>query len=368
MNKIISKKKIQIEETVYLCCPQKHILFYCYYAGYVFNIKKLIFYKNFNNLDHENISIILQQNKIDEFINFKFKNKNKKIYIMLSDGYFGYLECKDKLKELKKIGYEVSIITLEEWFKYDDLNHYSFNRLIINKKNTLKKIYGVSFRTKLKYYFPLIQSIYNAIVNIKISLPFLIKPKVVYVGRASPYETYETFDVLLKMKVISKHMHKKILDDLNQNNKKGLFQLSNDNEFQNLNFIFQYFIFNVIIRFFIISHLNQFKNFYHKSNKLFNFELLKTNIYKRIFHIDLGAKPGNSFISDRTIFLERFFRKKYLRFNLFDQETNYNEGDNFKNRLIKIEKFLSILEENKNFNLSHEELKRWLIKIVNDFE
>ena len=30
--------------------------------------------------------------------------------------------------------------------------------------------------------------------------------------------------------------------------------------------------------------------------------------------------------------------KKYLRLNLFDANINYNSGDNFKNRLIKIEK------------------------------
>ncbi|MDA9678455.1 hypothetical protein N9T44_02230, partial [Candidatus Pelagibacter sp.] len=307
-NKVVSKKKFQIEETVYLCCSIKKILPYCYYAGYVFNIKELIFCEDFKNLDQENITIILHQNKINEFLNFKFKTKSKKIYIILADGYIDYLQHKEKITVLNKIGYEVTIISYEEedWFDYDGLNHYSCNRSIISQKNTLKKIYGANFRTKLKYYFPLIQSTYNALVNIKFSLPFLIKPKVVYVGRATQSESLQTLDFFLNTGVITKYLYNKILKDLNQKNQKNLFELIDDYEFKNLNFAFQYFIYNIIIRLLIISHLNQFKNFYHKSNKLFNFELLRTNIFKKIFHIDLGVKPGNSFVCDRTIYLERF--------------------------------------------------------------
>ena len=154
--------KLKIEENVYLCCKDKKILFYCYYAGYVLNIKKLIFFKDFKYIDYDNISIILHQNLIDEFINYKFKKKNKKIFIFLSNGYVDYLEYKEKIIKLKKIGYEVSVITQENWFQYDYVNHYSLNSLTISKKNTLKQIDGVSFKKKLKYYFPLLSSINNA--------------------------------------------------------------------------------------------------------------------------------------------------------------------------------------------------------------
>jgi hypothetical protein len=116
----------------------------------------------------------------------------------------------------------------------------------------------------------------------------------------------------------------------------------------------------------LISHLNKFKNFYHKTNKLFHLELLKTNIYKKIFHIDLGVQPGNSFVGDRTIYLERFFHKKYLRLNLFDVNINYKSDNNFRNRLIKIENTLKMICENKNFDLRFNELKKWLTKINNE--
>ncbi len=359
--------KLKIEENVYLCCKDKKILFYCYYAGYVLNIKKLIFFKDFKYIDYDNISIILHQNLIDEFINYKFKKKNKKIFIFLSNGYVDYLEYKEKIIKLKKIGYEVSVITQENWFQYDYVNHYSLNSLTISKKNTLKQIDGVSFKKKLKYYFPLLSSINNAFVNIKFSWPLLVSSKIVYVGRASLKETIEAFDNLLNKKIITEKFYKKILMNLNQNNRKELFKLIDDNEFKNLNFIFQYSIYNIIIRFLIIFHLNKFENFYHKTNKLFDLELLKTNIYKKIFHIDLGVKPGNSFVGDRTIYLERFFKRRYFKINLFEQNVNYSLDNNFKNRLLKIENFLKMLYENKNFNLSYKELKNWLISINNDF-
>ena len=359
--------KFQIQETVYLCCTDKKILFYCYYAGYALNIKKLIFFKDFKYIDYDNISIILQQDLISEFINYKFKKKNKKIYIIPSNGHSDYLKYKEKITKLKQLGYEVSIFTYEEWFQYKDINHYSFNSLTISKKNTLKQIHGVSLKKKLKYYLPIFSSIYNAFVNIRFSLPLLVSSKVVYVGRASLKETIESFDNLLNKKIITINLHEKTLKNLDQNKQKELFELIDDNEFQNLNFIYQYHIYNIIIRFLIISHLNKFKNFYHKTNKLFDLQLLKTNIYRKIFHIDLGVKPGNSFVGDRTIYLERFYNKRYIRFNLFEKNINYNSDNNFKNRLLKIENFLKMVYENKNFNLSFNELKKWLIFINNNF-
>ena len=354
--------KLQIQETVYLRCRDKKILYYCHYAGYAFNIKNLIVFKDFKFIDQDDISIIIQQEYLDEFINYKFKTKNKKIYIIPNNGYYSYLTIKEKITKLKKMGYEVSVITYEEWFKYD-VNHYSFNRLTISKKNTLKKIYGVNFKLKLRYYFPLIQSIYNTLVNIRFSLPLLLRSKIVYVGRASVKETIEAFDNLLKKKVITKHLKEKILKNLDQSKKKELFELIDDNEFKNLNFIWQYFIYNIIIRFLIISHLNKFKNFYHKTDKLFDLQLLNTNVYKKIFHIDFGIKCGNSFVGDRTIYLAQFFKKKYLRINLFDKNINYNSDNHFKNRLLKIDNYLKMVYENKNFNLSYDELKKWLINI-----
>ncbi len=360
--------KLSIDENAYLCCKDKKILFYCYYAGYVLNIKKLIYFKEFKNIDLDNISIILHQDLIDKFIDYKFKIKNKKIYIFLSNGYLDYLTYKDKISNLINLGYKVSIITQENWFRYNnDVNHYSLNSLTINKKNTLKKIYGVSFKTKLKFYYPFFSSIYNVLVKIKYALPLLISSKIVYVGRASWIEITESFDILLKKKVISEDLHKKILNNLSENKQKELFELINNYEFKNLNFIYQYSIYNKIIRFLIISHLNKFENFYHKTNKLFHLELLKTNVYNKIFHIDLGVQPGNSFVGDRTIYLERFFKYKYLRLNLFEVNINYKLDDNFKNRLIKIENVLKMIYENKNFNSSYKELKKWLIKINNEF-
>ena len=359
--------KFQIQETVYLCCTDKKILFYCYYAGYALNIKKLIFYKDFKYIDFDHISIILEQDLIKEFINNKFEKKNKKIYIIPSNGHTDYLKHKEEITKLKQLWYQVSILTYEDWFQYKDVNHYSFNSLTISEKNTLKQIKGVSLKIKLKYYFPLVSSIYNALVHLRFSFPLLVSSKIVYVGRASHKETIEAFDNLLKRNIITKYLHENILKNLNENKQKELFELIDDRELQGLHFIHQYYIYNVIIRFLIISHLNRFENFYHKSNKLFDLQLLKTNIYKKIFHIDFGAKPGNSFVGDRTIYLERFFNKRYLRFNLFDKNINYNSDNNFKNRLLKIENFLKIVYENKNFDLSFDELKKWLIFINDDF-
>ena len=59
--------------------------------------------------------------------------------------------------------------------------------------------------------------------------------------------------IFLKNKIITDDLYKKILNDLSENNQKELFELINNNEFQNLNFIYQYTIYNKIIRFLLIS-------------------------------------------------------------------------------------------------------------------
>ena len=57
------------------------------------------------------------------------------------------------------LDYKVSIITQENWLEYENVNHYSLNRLTISKKNTLKKIYGVNFKKKIKFYINYFTSI-----------------------------------------------------------------------------------------------------------------------------------------------------------------------------------------------------------------
>ena len=77
---IVVFMKLKIQDTLYLRCRDKKILYYCYYAGYAFDIKKLIIFNDFKSVDQDDISILIQQEYIDEFINYKFKTKNKNLY------------------------------------------------------------------------------------------------------------------------------------------------------------------------------------------------------------------------------------------------------------------------------------------------
>ena len=358
---------IDIQNKVYLCCPEKKILFYLNFAGYVFKIKELTFSKDLKNLSCNNISIILDQSLIYQFLKREFKNNNQKIYIFFSDGYIDYLKYQEQILELQKKGFQISIVTQENWHYFKNFEHYSLTDLKISKKNSLKKIRDIGIFNKIKFYYPIFTSISNAIKNFNLSIQFLIKPRVVYVGRASYKETIDSLKNLLETKIISEHLQTKIISNLNQVKIKELFKIIDDQEFKKLEFVYQYRIYNIIIRFLIISHFVNFKIFYHKTNKKFNFELLNTNIYKKIFHIDLGVTPGNSFVGDRTIYLERFYDSRFFKIKLFDEKINYKQDNNFCNRLKVIQNFIEKIYENKDFDSNFIKFKNWIIKVSKSF-
>ena len=118
---------------------------------------------------------------------------------------------------------------------------------------------------------------------------------------------------------------------------KKIMSFVDDKFIGHLHFIDKYYFANIIIRFLIVNHLKKYECFYHKTNKKYNFELLNSCIYKKLFHLDFGSKIGNCHTNDRSILLERFYKNRYLKINFFDNNVNYNEVKNFiiKDRKIK---------------------------------
>ena len=124
----------------------------------------------------------------------------------------------------------------------------------------------------------------------------------------------------------------------------------------------KYFGINLVIRNSFINYLKNFSVFVHKTNSRDALELLKTNFYKKITHLDLGSQSGNGIFNVRNILINRFYENKNIRFNFFDNKISY-DNQNFNDRLKKIEFFLSKINEFKDFNCSAGVLKKQLEKL-----
>ena len=144
-----------------------------------------------------------------------------------------------------------------------------------------------------------------------------------------------------------------------------LAELLHNDDFVNLKFHIKYYIINVLIRFFFISHLKKFDCFYLKNNKKNTFDLLYSNIYKKVIQLDIGSKVGNSEIYTRRLLIEKFYKKSFLKIHFFDNKVNYFYNKKFINRLTKISEFLIDVEKINTFKMKSSELSEQLMHLNN---
>jgi len=155
-----------------------------------------------------------------------------------------------------------------------------------------------------------------------------------------------------KMKIIEQKT-KKYLFDLNSLIQVSKLEIQIDEK---------YYISNLIIRSLIINHLNNFRVFYHKNNSNDTLELLKTNFYKKIYHLDLGSMSGNTKNYPRSVLLHRFYKDRNIRLNFFNSKTTYN-NENFSNQVELIIKFFNDFFKFKNYDCDVNTIKEKLLEL-----
>jgi len=141
------------------------------------------------------------------------------------------------------------------------------------------------------------------------------------------------------------------------------YKIFNSKKFQKLPISLKYFFTQISFRYLILSHLVKFKNFYLKNNSSYPLDLLRTNIYNNIYHLDLGTQSGNTGVHTRNIYLRKFFKKKYLNLNIFKNNENYENINKFKFRYSKFYKSISRFYKFKKFSVDLMKLMDELKKI-----
>ena len=353
MNKIFLKKNVVI------VCPENRVDNYIAYCGHVFNLEKIKFIKKIKLLDKNNHTLILDQKKLieDEF-HLLFNKRIKYIIILLWNGDRDFFIYKKKIISLKK-KFNVKLLSHSNFSRniYFPLNNFQ-----IKNKSTLRLISGISLLKKVKFNYPLIYGIYNFLKYFKSSFNFFLDEKLVFVGIGNKRDALNQL-LTVKKNNYSKKINK-ICEILIKNIKKynynqyykSFYEIFNSKDYQNIPIPIKYFLTQVSIRFLILSHLLKFKNFYHKNNSSFPLDLLRTNIYKKLHHLELGSQSGNTSTTTRKIYLKKFFHNKFEEISVFKNKENYNNKKLFKTRFDKFYNKLKKFNDYKNYSASSSEL------------
>ena len=347
-----------LDKSVYIFCPEHRIIHYCYHFDYVFKVEKIIFLKNLEEIKNDNVILFIDQNLLKDFLNLNV-SENINLFTILWNGDFDYKNYSKDLLNIKLKYKKFKIITQNN-FNIHDKEHLSLNTFELKEKKYLKKVYGVSLFKKIKYFHPLIYSLYNFLRYFRVAKNLIFQKKIVFVGKADYLDTVNCIKMISRSNNdFTKKFCSKIQSDLTRKEflKNFTFkELINDINFKNMYFHEKYYISNVIIRYLLISHLNKFKFFFHKNNTQYPLDLLNSNIYKNLTQLELGSKVGNSEIYSRRIMINKFYSNSFIKINFFENEVNYNLDNLFCERLLEIDKFFKSFFNIKNYDMSKKDL------------
>lgn len=348
--------------------PKNRVETYLAYCGHIFNFKNVKFINNLNEIIENDYILFIDQKRLSEnFIKLQKKNI-KLIIILLWNADRDYFLYKKNIDYLKK-NFNLKLISFSN---FSEQIYFPLNRFKVNRKNSLKNISGVKVFSKMKYLFPLIYSFYNAIIYFKYAKKLLFRKKLVFVGIGNKN------DAIIQLNKIAQENYskeisdtsKKLLSIIKKNNLCECLEKTKlvlySKTFQKIHISFKYYLSQVVFRYLLLEYLSNFKNFYHKNNSSLPFDPLKSRIYNKIFHLELGSQSGNTKIHTRKIYLEKFFFKKYLEINFFKNNNNYKNNEEFKKVLKKYFLFLEKIYLNKNYDLITEDLIFFLKNSLRD--
>jgi len=359
MIRILRNKKVKI------ICPPNRIDNYLAYMGHVFDVEKVKFYKQCQLLEiNTEVLFIDQKNLVNDDLSYLINKKIKLIIILLWNSDRDYLLYEKKINFLKKY-FKVKMISFSNFSKNI---YYPLNNFSIKKRSSLKEICGIGVLKKIKFNFPVIYGIYNFIRYFKNAKNFLFSRKLVFVGIGNKKDAISQLLWIIDKNYFRNvnNLCKLFIKDLKSLSHKEynikFYKIFKSKKFQTLPISFKYFLTQISFRYLILSHLLKFKNFYLKNNSSYPLDLLRTNIYNNIFHLDLGSQSGNTKVHTRNIYLKKFFKKKNFDLNIFENNENYKNKSKFIRRYSifynNIKKFYEFEEFSADPKVLIDELKK----------
>ncbi len=359
-------KNIFIKKKINILCPNTRIDNYLAYCGHVFEVENVNFFQKVKFLkDSTDILFLDLNNLINNNLKSLLSKKIDLIIILLWNSDRDYFFFKKKIFLLKK-KFKVRLISPSNFS--EDI-YFGLNNFTIKRKSTLKSIKGISILKRIKYNFPFIFGIYNFIKYFKDAKTLIFSKKLVYVGIGDKSDVINQLLWLKKFNysnkfnktcnIISKDINKLNYIEFN----KKFYKFINTKLFQDLPINLKFYLTQVTIKYLVLSHLNNFKNFYHKNNSSYPLDLLRTGIYRRIYHLNFGNSSGNAKAEMRQIYLEKFYNNKYLDLRVFKNNENFKIKNIFKIRFKVFHKKLIQFYKFKDYSANLSNLLREIKKL-----
>lgn len=345
--------KIFIKKTINILCPKHRVSNYLAYVGHVFDIKHVKFFKKIKFLESSiDVLFVDLENLTEDDLNLLFNKKINLILILLWNADIDYYIYKKKINLIKK-KFKVQLISLSNFSKNI---YFPLNNFIIKKRSSLKSINGITMLQKIKYNFPFIYGFYNFLRYFKEAKIFFKNKKLVYVGIGNKNDFIRELTLLKKInyskqvnkicKIITKDIKKLYYVEFS----KKFYKIFHTNLYQGMPTSFKFRLTQSAIKYLFLSHLVNFKTFYHKNNSRYPLELLNTGIYHKIYHLNFGNSSGNATAEMRQIYLEKFHKNKYLDLRIYKNKDNLNNKKIFNNRFKKFYKKITKFYDFRNYS------------------
>ena len=347
-------------ENIKIFAPGHKLYDFTMYSEMVFCAKKVIIVKKLEDIKEKDI-VLIDQTYLEFLKNFN--NSNVTFLAMTGNGYMDYLFYRDGINKSLNINFVVG-----ENFdkKLICLNNFNINKLNKIKFRNLKNI---SLKKKIKFFYPSIWGIYNLLKNYRLISQVLFKKRIIFCGKYNIEDSH--IEVLKKKHKFSELSlqilrEKKFKENLSLYKKIDFFKnILAGEEFKKIPIHEKYTVCQSLFRFFLFSHLKNFKNFIIMPSK--KLDVLRTNIYKNLTHINLNSQIGNSKIVTRSLCIEKFYPKNKIDLFFFKNDKDYNDNSEFSFRAIKVCNFLQNIVKAKNFSCNPEHLKDLLVKYSDQF-
>jgi hypothetical protein len=347
-------------DKIKIFAPDHRLYDWTMYCEMVFCAKKVEIIKKLEEIKEKDI-VLIDQTYLEFLKNFC--NSNVTFIAMMGNGYIDYLFYRDGINKSLNINFAV-VQNFDK--KLICLNNFNINKLNQIKFRDLKNI---SLKKKIKFFYPSIWGIYNLLKNYRLISQVLFKKKIIFCGRYSIEDSH--LEVLKKKHKFSELSlqilrEKKFEKNIGLHKKINLFKkILAGEKFKKIPIYEKYVVCQSLFRLFLFSHLKNFKNFIIMPSK--KLDVLRTNIYKNLIHINLNSQVGNSKIMTRSLCIEKFYPKNKIDLFFFKNNKDYIDTSEFSLRAIKVCNFLQNIVKLKNFSCKTEYLKVLLIKYSEQF-
>tara|TARA_B110000208_G_C11677608_1_gene397559 strand:- start:246 stop:1019 length:774 start_codon:yes stop_codon:yes gene_type:complete len=228
---------------------------------------------------------------------------------------------------------------------YDKSKHYTNNlKPNFNNKIYFKNIKGLSFRNKIKYFYPIFFSLVSIFKKFNLVVNLFFNQKIIFCGKAYHDSknnkflrgSYNFTNFTIHTLNFLKEKNQSKIESIGLNEFKKITKLK---KFKMLSYYEKHYLIQSFYRAILFTHLKKLSFFKLYPTPKIN--LLRIPLLKNTFQIYTDPVPANSINNSRYIQIKKFYPNRMIDFSLYSK--NYEHTD--KEFLKRVNKCFIILQK-----------------------